>query len=186
MRETKAEFRSAKEFRDWLESHHNSVKVLWMIFRKGAEKKASLSYEEALKEALCYGWIDSIIKKIDDEKYLRKFTPRTNIDNWSKKNIGIMKQLIANGRMTEHGRKKISDKILNQTDGSKVEPVLDEKTKAMFKANRKAWNNLQNLAPSYRKQYIGWIQSAKKENTRIKRAERAIALLAEGKKLGEK
>lgn len=183
MKAPEAEFKSAQEFRNWLRSNHDRSQVLWLVFRKKCKKETTLSYAEALEEALCYGWIDSIIKKIDDDKYLRKFTPRTNTSNWSEKNIGIVKELIANGRMTRHGRVKISDEILKQENAEKATPVLDRELEALFQANKKAWENLVNLAPSYQKRYIGWIQSAKREETRMKRAKEALVLLEKGKKL---
>ena len=186
MKTPEIEFKSAQEFRNWLRSNHDSSQILWLVFRKKGKKETTFSYAEALEEALCYGWIDSIVKKLNDERYLRKFTPRTNTSNWSKKNIGIVKQLIADGRMTKHGRLKISDEILNQKEADKAPPVLDRALEALFQANEKAWRNFANLAPSYQKQFIGWIQSAKREETRMKRAKEALVVLEKGKKLGLK
>ena len=156
---------------------------MWIIFRKGKAKNLEFSYNDALEEALCYGWIDSIIKKIDDEKYLRKFTQRTNVNKWSTTNITTAKKLIANGRMAKAGRMKISDKILNQKSAKKPAPEFDEEIEKTIKGNKKAWNNFLSLAPSYQKRYVGWIQSAKKQDTRLKRANEAIELLEKGLKL---
>ncbi len=183
MQTPEMEFKSAQEFRNWLRSNHDTSQVLWLVFRRKGKRDTALSYAEALEEALCYGWIDSIIKKIDGEKYLRKFTPRTNTSNWSKKHIGIVKALIADGRMTKHGRSKISDEILNQKERKGAAPALDKALEAMFQANREAWHSFTGLAPSYQKQYIGWIQSAKRKETRMRRAKEALALLEKGKKL---
>ena len=83
----------------------------------------------------------------------------------------------------KHGRMKISDEILNQKEAEKATPALDRELEALFQSNKKAWGNFVNLAPSYQKQYIGWIQSAKKEETRMRRAKEALALLEKGKKL---
>lgn len=186
MAEPQREFRSAKEWRKWLASNHSKARVLWVVFSKKAKKGTTLSYAEALEEALCYGWIDSIIKRIDDEKYRQKFTPRANTQNWSERNIGIVRKLIAEGRMTKYGRVKISDEILNRKAAQTTPPELDAEIERLFRANEKAWNNFTDLAPSYRKQYVGWIQSAKKSETRLKRAKEALASLEKGRKLGMK
>jgi len=147
-----------------------------------------MSYEESVEEALCYGWIDSIIKRIDEDTYARKFTPRTDGANWSEVNKRRVEKCIREGRMTEIGLAKI--KYANAT--ARPRPRLPKKLEVpdfmakALKRNPDAWKNFKALAPSYQRYYIGWIILAKREETREKRLNEAIRLLAENKKLGLK
>lgn len=100
-------FDSRKSFRNWLEKNHNRSLGIWMIFYKKHVKIDHIKYHEAIEEALCFGWIDSIIKKVDDDQYLRKFTPRTNISKWSDLNKKLVLSLINKNKMTEAGLRKI-------------------------------------------------------------------------------
>src|SRR3989339_631051 len=100
-------FNSRESFRKWLEKNYNESIGIWMIFYRKQKNNECIKYNEALEEALCFGWIDSIIKKVDDDRYVRKFTPRTNISNWSDINKKIVLSLIEEGRMTEAGLAKI-------------------------------------------------------------------------------
>lgn len=183
MKSQEIECKNAAEWRKWLKANHAKERVVWLIFKKGKSKEFDFSYRDALEEALCYGWIDSIIKKVDDESYLRKFTPRTNTQNWSDTNIALVRKLIANGKMSRIGMQKISEEILHQKPSKTSAPKFDSDIEKLIKSNKKAWENFNTLAPSYQKQYIGWIQSAKKQDTKVKRANEAIGLLENGKKL---
>jgi uncharacterized protein YdeI (YjbR/CyaY-like superfamily) len=100
-------FRNREEFRNWLKEYHEISPGFWMIFYKKDSGMECIKYVEALEEALCFGWIDSIIKKIDNEKYARKITPRKDIKKWSELNQRIVFKLIQNGKMTLAGLNKI-------------------------------------------------------------------------------
>lgn len=117
-------FNSRESFRSWLEKNHNESIGIWMIFYRKQKNIESIKYTEALEEALCFGWIDSIIKKVDDDKYVRKFTPRTSISKWSDLNKKIVLSLIEKGKMTEAGLEKIdiylkTGKVDWESNGSK-------------------------------------------------------------------
>lgn len=150
----------------------------------------ALDYEASVEEALCYGWIDSIIRKLDDARYCRKFTPRKDGSNWSASNRERVARLIAAGRMTEHGMAKVeAAKASGMWEADTRPPTkldVPPELEAALVRNRKARETFDALAPSYRKQYVGWIATAKREATREKRVKEAVRLLARGEKLGMK
>jgi uncharacterized protein YdeI (YjbR/CyaY-like superfamily) len=179
-----------KQWRNWLTKHHAGEAGVWLIFYKKETLKPTISYEDAVEEALCFGWIDSIIKKIDDAKYIRKFTPRKDKSMWSALNRKRANKMIKEGRMTDVGLAKIKTARksgLWEKDGrAQISfDVPPEFAKALAK-NKKAKDNFDKLASSYRKQYIGWIAVAKRAETKKRRVEESIALLEKGKKLGMK
>ncbi len=179
-----------KQWRKWLSEHYGVEAGVWLIFYKKETCRPTIGYEDAVEEALCFGWIDSIIKKIDNTKYVRKFTPRKDKSRWSAINRKRANKMIKEGRMTEAGLAKIKTARktgLWETDGRPrisfdVPPVF---AKALAQ-NKKAKENFDKLASSYRRQYIGWILFAKRAETKKRRIEESIALLEKGKKLGMK
>lgn len=180
-----------REWREWLEKHHETEKEIWLIYYKKHTGKPRVPYDDAVEEALCYGWIDSIVKRIDDERYAQKFTPRTNTAKWSELNIKRIKQLIKDGKMTEAGMAKIDKGVLEGTIKPVTKPFPNELTippeiETALSADPTVWKNFNALAPSHKKNYIGWISSAKREETRQRRLKEAMELLAQNKKLGLK
>lgn len=188
-------FRDENEFRQWLEVNCESSRGIWMLFYKKHTDIRTISYDDALDCALCYGWIDSIIRKIDDDIYARKFTPRTDIRKWSEVNKKRVDKLIRDGRMTEHGLGKIesylksgkvtwakSEPVKKPNPGHEIPSFITEE----LKSNEPAFSNFCNLAPSFRKQYILWITTAKREETKINRLKESVSLLKENRKLGLK
>ncbi len=178
------------QWRNWLAEHHAGEAGIWLIFYKKETRKPTIGYEDAVEEALCFGWIDSIIKKIDDVKYVRKFTPRTDKSKWSALNRKRANKMIKEGRMTDVGLAKIHTARRTGLWEKDSRPgisfdVPPELAKALAQ-NKKAKENFDKLATSYRKQYIGWIAVAKRAETKKRRTEEAIALLEKGKKLGMK
>lgn len=179
-----------KKWRDWLSRHHATETEVWLIFYKKETSKPTIAYEAAVEEALCFGWIDSVIKKIDDEKYGRKFTPRKDNSNWSALNKRRANKMIKAGKMTEAGLAKIRrakkaglwDHNPNPQISLDIPPAF---AKALAR-NKKAKENFDNLAASYRKHYIGWIAAAKRPDTKERRIQESIALLEKGRKLGLK
>ena len=100
-------FNDRDEWRAWLEEHHQSESEVWLIYYKGHTGKKSIRYEEAVEEALCFGWIDSKVKRIDEEKYMQRYTQRNELSNWSESNKKRVKKLIAKGLMTQAGLEKV-------------------------------------------------------------------------------
>lgn len=179
-----------KAWREWLEKNYNTEHEAWLIYYKKHTRKPIISYDEAVEEAICFGWIDSIIKRIDDEKYARKFTPRTEDSRWSELNKKRAKKMIATGKMTEAGLQKIEEAkrngIWSQTSIQRKHFELSRELENILKSNKKAWHNFNNLAPSYKKNYIGWVTSAKREETIKKRFKEVLGYLEQNKKLGLK
>ncbi len=179
-----------EDWRAWLEKNYASANEIWLVYYKKHTGKPRIPYDDAVEEALCFGWIDSIIKRVDDETYMQKFTPRKSASTWSELNKKRVQKMIRQGRMTEAGLTRINEAKKNgtwaETVASKKAFELSPEIKKSLAANKKAWGNFNKLAPSHKKQYIGWIMSAKKEETREKRLKEAIKLLAQDKKLGMK
>lgn len=184
-------FTTREEWRGWLKWNHGRVKEIWLVFYKKHTGKPRIAYDDAVEEALCYGWIDSIVKKIDEERYAQKFTPRTNRLQWSDSNVARLKKLVAADRMTEAGLAVVNPALLKEAPPAKPRPrrCTDQPPPWLKKAlqrNRVAYRNFVALAPSYRRLYIAWISAAKREETRARRIEEAISLLEKNQKLGLK
>ena len=176
-----------EEWRSWLQKNHDKSDVVWLVYYKKHTGKPSINYADSVEEALCFGWIDSIKKSIDEERYAYKFTPRRSKSKWSPLNIKRANKLINEGKMTEAGLELFNQRV-NYADEflkakSSKELSLPAEMEAVLKGNEQAWNNFTNLAPGYRKQYIGWLITAKKPETRERRLKKAIQLLKENKKL---
>jgi uncharacterized protein YdeI (YjbR/CyaY-like superfamily) len=180
---------SREEWRAWLTKHYQSETEVWLIYYKKHTGRPRISYDQAVEEALCFGWIDSIVKRMDDQKFAQKFTPRRDSTRWSALNKQRLRKLIREGRMTEAGLAKIDLVMLGEEAEAKPrtgDVDIPSFVKQALMANAKAWENFRNLAPSYRRHYIGWIMHAKKEETRERRLREAVALLEQNKKLGLK
>ena len=188
-------FKTRNSFRSWLSINFEESHGIWMIFFKKHTKKENITYDEAVEEALCFGWIDSTIKRVDEERYIQKFTPRTNIKNWSDLNKRRVLHLIKNGQMTQAGLNKIDLYLKTGKVDWKVEPKNKAKKKPLavpefiknyFLEHQPAWDHFQALAPSHQRNFIFWIADAKRDETRMKRLNESVDLLKENKKLGMK
>jgi uncharacterized protein YdeI (YjbR/CyaY-like superfamily) len=173
------------QWRRWLTKHHDSEREVWLIFHKPHTGRMSIAYEDAVNEALCFGWIDSLIKRLDDDRYARKFTPRKPGSRWSTVNQQRYAKLQAEGRLMAAGLS------LAPTPGSgyPLRPPrgrMPSYIQEALNSQPAARTFFESLAPSYRRLYVGWIDSAKKPETRMKRLQEALRLLAAGKKLGLK
>jgi uncharacterized protein YdeI (YjbR/CyaY-like superfamily) len=174
-----------KTWRAWLKQNHNSSKEVWLVYFKGHTELASISYEDSVEEALCFGWVDSIIQKIDEARYVRKFTPRRMDSIWSETNKRRVRKVIAEGRMTSAGLAKITYSLdATSPPAAKKEMAIPDWLKAGLQSNPKAWENFSKLPPSHQRRYVGWITSAMKEETQKKRYQEAISLLEKDKRLG--
>ena len=180
---------SRVEWRAWLKNHHASEAEVWLIYCKKSSGKPRIPYDHAVEEALCFGWIDSIVKRIDDEKFAQKFTPRRDCTRWSALNRRRVRKLIEEGRMTEVGRAKIDLAILDEempAKPKKGDRSLPRFIKQALTANPKALKHFQNLAPSYRRNCIAWIMDAKKVESCQRRLREVVSLMEKNKKLGLK
>ncbi|MCX6258130.1 MAG: YdeI/OmpD-associated family protein [Bacteroidia bacterium] len=179
--------RNRAEWRQWLEANHASVKEVWLVFFKKHTGKRLLSYDDAVEEAICFGWIDSIVRKMDDEKYMQKFTPRKAGSAWSESNIKRVHMLISQGKMTDAGLTTVDPSILNNNYSVKQRITqLSPEIEKILSSNKEAWKNFSNLPPSHQKQFIMWIMEAKKEETKMKRLTEAIQMLIKNERLGLK
>lgn len=179
-------FEDRLSWRGWLDENHCEMREVWLVFDKKHTGRRCITYDAAVEEALCVGWIDSIIKRLDDEQYMRKFTPRTNTGNWSKSNLRRVEKLVAAGRMTAAGLTKLKpDARQVQQASSGIVEVPGFFAEALA-GNEPAREFFNGLAPSYRRHFVGWVGSAKGKETRARRLEEALSLLQQGKKLGMK
>lgn len=180
-------FKSRTQWRTWLSRNHNKTSGIWLVFYKKETGKPTLEYDDAVEEALCFGWIDSIIKNIDDEKFARKMTPRNDDSKWSAINIKRVDRLIKNRLMAAPGLKKVETAkkagLFKPTTAPEISFEIPEEFDTELKKNKKAGNFFDQLAPSYRKNFIGWIVVAKRPETKTKRIKESIKLLEQGKKL---
>jgi uncharacterized protein YdeI (YjbR/CyaY-like superfamily) len=175
-------------WREWLAEHGAIESEVWLVYYKAGSGKTSISYQESLEEALCFGWIDSLIQKIDEEKYARKFNPRRKGSKWSELNKHLVAKLVREGRMTEAGLAKVEFSLTEAPSARPKRPALPlpDWLKAGLMKSPRAWENFQKLAPSHQRNYIGWISDARKEETRQRRIQEAIARLEKNETLGLK
>jgi uncharacterized protein YdeI (YjbR/CyaY-like superfamily) len=178
------------EWRKWLTQHHSEESGIWLVFYKKHTRMPTLHYDAVVEEALCFGWIDSIIKKLDDDRYARKLTPRKPSSQWSELNKNRVKKLLRQGLMTDAGVARIEEAKKtghwNQSARTHIPTGVPDDLKRALNKNRKAKAFFSTLAPTYQKQFIGWIATAKRQETIDRRVKEAISLLKQGKKLGLK
>jgi uncharacterized protein YdeI (YjbR/CyaY-like superfamily) len=171
-------FATPAEFRAWLKKHHASASELWVGFYKKGSGRPSITWPEAVDEALCVGWIDGIRKSIDDESYRIRFTPRKPQSTWSAVNLARVEALTREGRMLPAGLKAFEKRKEAKTGIYAYEQrkaaELDEASEQRFRSDPEAWEYFQSRPPGYRKTAIWWVVSAKKEETRRKRLEQLI------------
>jgi uncharacterized protein YdeI (YjbR/CyaY-like superfamily) len=179
-------FTDRESWRAWLDANGQNTREVWLVFFKKHTGKPCVTYEAAVEEALCVGWIDSLVKRLDDDRYARKFTPRTNTRNWSNSNLRRFHKLVASGRMTAAGSAKYEPIVRSSKDSPSDTIKLPDLFRKALKNEGKAREFFDNLAPSYRRNFVEWVGSAKREETRKKRLKEALALLRAGKKLGMK
>jgi uncharacterized protein YdeI (YjbR/CyaY-like superfamily) len=171
-----------RRWRAWLQRHHASSPGVWVVFHKEHTGTPSLAYEDFVREALCFGWIDSLIKRLDDDRFLRKVTPRKPTSKWSDLNRTRWKELEAEGRLAPPGR--AAAPTANRDAPRPKIPLLPAYIAKAFKANAKAWAFFQELPPRERRNFVVWIHVAVRPETRQRRIHEAVTLLAARKKLG--
>ena len=162
-------FKNAQEWRNWLHENHHSSKGIHLIFYRVNSEFESMRWEDAVQVAICYGWIDSTVRKIDDERRKQIFTPRKDKSVWSKLNKTYIEKLILDNLMHESGLRKIEIAKQNGSWESldAVENLeIPNDLKSAFLQNKVAFDNYKNFSPSYRKSYLYWLNQAKREETR--------------------
>ena len=175
---------SRRQWRAWLSKHHTSSPGVWLVFHKAHTGVKSIPYEDAVREALCFGWIDSLVKRLDDDRYALKITPRKPTSKWSDLNRRRWGELKAAGLLTTAG---LAAAPTNNTYAPRpVIPELPLYIAKALKVNSRAWKFFRELAPTYRRNFVVWIHMAKRPETRARRIRESISLLAAGKKLGLK
>ena len=181
-------FESRDEWREWLIRNHETCDELWLVYYKKHTKKPSVSYNDAVEEALCFGWIDSIIKSIDNEQYKQKYTPRRKNSVWSKVNKARIEKMIKEGKMTIYGLKKVEEAKKNgQWDkayGSREKPEMPLEFKQALEMDITAFSNFSNFSNSNQTTYLSWYLSAKRPETKEKRLKQIIQWARENKKPG--
>jgi uncharacterized protein YdeI (YjbR/CyaY-like superfamily) len=179
-------FSNPGEFRGWLEQHHDTAPELWVGYYKKATGKPTLTWPEAVEEALCFGWIDGKVQRIDEERHRQRFTPRRPTSNWSAVNIAKVAELRAQGRMTPAGEAAFAarreDRSAVYSYERRHEAAFDAKQEAAFRANKAAWAWFSDQSLSYRQLATFWVVSAKRPDTRARRLATLVECSAQGQR----
>jgi uncharacterized protein YdeI (YjbR/CyaY-like superfamily) len=182
--------RSRMEWRAWLEENHAGAHEVWLVFYKRRTLASSLTYNDAIEEALCFGWIDGVRRALDDRRYMHRhrLSPRKLDSKWSELNKARAQRMLDTGLMKPTGLRAIEEAKRN---GHWAAPVrrppacpISPEFESHLRKNEKAAEFFASLAPSCQRRYRDWIASAKREETRARRIEEALKLLAAGEKLG--
>ena len=181
-------FATPDKWRAWLERHHASAAELWVGFHKRDSGRPSITWPESVDEALCFGWIDGVRKRLDETSYVIRFTPRRQNSNWSTVNLARVKELTRLGLMRPTG---LSAHEARKPAKSGIYAYEQRKSASLpapmarrFERNRKAWAYFQKQPPWYRQVVVWWIVSAKREDTRERRLATLIADSAAGRRIG--
>jgi uncharacterized protein YdeI (YjbR/CyaY-like superfamily) len=167
------EFLDRKEWRKWLEENQSSKKEIWVIIHKKRSGKKGLKYQEAVEEAICFGWIDSKMQSIDEIRFRQRFSPRKKNSIWSKNNKETAEKLIQAGKMKQAGFEAINEAKRNgkwdKAYSSKMPLIVPEDLSEALKENELAWRKFSDFSNSTKLRYIYWVESAKKNETRQRR-----------------
>jgi uncharacterized protein YdeI (YjbR/CyaY-like superfamily) len=166
-----------KAWRAWLARNHATAKEIWLVCPKAHTGKPRVAYGEAVEEALCFGWIDTTAKRLDEDHYAQKFTPRTNIRNWSALNLERFRRLVAGGLMTAAGRAKLPAGVKAPPERIQSGDPVPRFIATALAARPAARRSFLALAPGYRRDYLRWITEAKRPETRQRRLAEAIRRL---------
>jgi uncharacterized protein YdeI (YjbR/CyaY-like superfamily) len=179
-------FETPAELRAWLEEHHATASELWIGLYKKASGRRSLTWPEIVEEALCFGWIDGKVQRIDDHRYRQRLTPRRPSSNWSSVNIAKVAELRAQGRMTPAGEAAFAARRKDRSDvysyERRHEATFDDEQEAAFRADTPAWEWFSAQSPAYRASATWWVVSAKRPETRARRLATLIDCSAEGRR----
>jgi uncharacterized protein YdeI (YjbR/CyaY-like superfamily) len=179
-------FTSPASFRVWLEANHATVRELWVGFYRKSTGKAGIAYLEAVDEALCFGWIDGVKKRVDEERYVHRFTPRKADSTWSVVNTKRMKQLVALGRVAPRGLETFTKRDRAKTGRytyERAHAAFDGALEKIFRGDARAWTFFRAQPPGYQKLCTYWVLNARQEETRRRRLAVLMQYSAEGKRM---
>lgn len=171
--------KNREEWRAWLGKNGRSAKEIWLVYYKKGSGRPRVPYDDAVEEALCFGWVDGVVRKMDAERYVQRFSPRRGASQWSELNIRRARKMIRAERMTVHGLAVFDPARKRAPHPTKLPSLLEQQ----FKKAAQAWENFQNFPPSYRRMAIAWVASAKKEETRRRRLQQLIDFSAQKKRI---
>lgn len=176
-------FEYRNEFCTWLEENHDTAEELWVGYYKANAERSGIGYGESVEEALCFGWIDGLIKGIDDETYTRRFTPRSPDSKWSKANKQRIEAMIEAGKMTPAGMELV-EAAKESGEWADAYRLADDheipaELEAALRENETAWKNFQNFSNTDQHAFIAAVEEAKTDETKQKRIERTVELAAQ-------
>jgi uncharacterized protein YdeI (YjbR/CyaY-like superfamily) len=177
--------RTRERWRSWLQEHHASEAAIWLVFHKRHSGEMCIDYDAAVEEALCFGWVDSLIKRLDDDRYARKFTPRKPDSKWSTANRKRYADLAARGLLAAPGIERPPSSRSGDAprpDVSMLPSYIEER----LRADPRVWTAFEKRSLSDRQKLVAWIDSAKRAETKESRLLEVIAVVASGRKLGLK
>ena len=179
-------FKTPAAFRRWLERHHATATELWVGFYNKTSGLGGLTYQEAVDELLCFGWIDGIVRRVDNRSYCHRVTPRRPGSIWSKVNVGHVQRLRRAGKMHPHGLRVFADRQERKTGiyayEQRPENFPPELGK-MFRSHPAAWAFFAKQPPGYRRTLTHWVSSAKQLETRLRRLKKLIAISASKRRM---
>jgi uncharacterized protein YdeI (YjbR/CyaY-like superfamily) len=180
-------FKTQAEFRAWLVEHHATATELGVVLHRKSSAEPSMTWSEAVDQALCFGWIDSIARRLDDTRRVQRFTPRKPKSNWSAVNIKKVEELTAQGLMMPAGlaafaRREEARSAIYSYENRHL-AALDPEREALFRAHVRAWEFFARQAQSYRQTSIYWVMNARREETRSGRLAKLISVSGEGRRL---
>ncbi len=184
-------FETSAAWENWLEKNHQTENELWLVYYKKHTGKPTISYEDSVRTALCYGWIDGLVKSIDEECYARRFTPRKEKSVWSETNKKRVSELLRQGKMKPAGIELVEfakkngnwDKVVKRPE---IDLTIPEEFENALKNNPAAADYFNQLNKRHQKEYLVWIIMAKRDETRERRINESIRLLNDNQKLGLK
>ena len=177
---------TVRRWRKWLADHYESESEVWVIFHKRHTGQPTVAYLDALDEALCYGWIDSLVRRLDEDRYARKFTPRRSGSKWSDVNRKRYAELAKAGRLTPAGQACSPETGGRYGPKPTVPATIPAGIRKALKASPKAWSFFETLTPGQQRYHFGWIHIAKQKETKQRRMKEVIRLLEKKQKLGLK
>ena len=170
-------------WREWLTEHHATVPAVWLVYRKGAPDR-SLTYDESVEEALCFGWVDGLVRGIDDDRYMRRFTPRRPKSKWSASNKERVARLIERGAMAPPGSRVVeaakADGSWDLIPDAERQWSMPAELEEALAGDPEASEAFRSLSDSHRRAYVRWVASAQRETTRRRRATKALDMLRRG------
>lgn len=174
-----------RDWRSWLANHHKTKKEIWLIFFKKHTKRPSIPYNDAVEEALAYGWIDSIVKTVDKDSYAQRFTPRKPGSNWSELNKERLRRLIKSRKMTRAGLAAMNDALKAKRIASRSRFVIPSDVAKRLREDKLIWQNFQQFPSSYKRIRVGWIDAARKRPAEFeKRLRYFLRMTAQNKRFG--